>query len=287
MEFLIISGLSGAGKSRTADILEDLDFYCVDNMPVALMPPFAELCQATGGRYERVALVTDIRERESFNELFAALDSLWEMDFSYRILYVEADVPTIVQRYKETRRRHPLAQEGSSIEAAVKREMALLSGVRERADYILNTTGLTLGQLQSEIYKLFVGDDAKRPLKVSVTAFGFKYGIPLEADLVFDVRFLPNPFYVADLRNKTGLDKEVQNFIFSYREAREFRALLEEMVDFLMPLYVEEGKYSLTIAVGCTGGHHRSVAVAESLTRHIEERGQSASLVCRDLDKSV
>lgn len=285
MEFLIISGLSGAGKSRTADILEDLDFYCVDNMPVALLPKFAELCLATRGRYERVALVTDVRERDSFDELFKALDSLWEMELDYRILFVEADVPTIVNRYKETRRRHPLAPEGCSIEDAVSREINLLENLRERADYVINTSHLTLGQLQSEIYRLFVGENLSRALSVNVMSFGFKYGLPIEADLVFDVRFLPNPYYVSELKNRTGLEEPVRDFIMKHDVSNEFLKRLYELIRFLLPLYVEEGKHTLTIAVGCTGGRHRSVAVANALTEFIKQLSYDARLANRDIDK--
>jgi UPF0042 nucleotide-binding protein len=285
MEFLIISGLSGAGKSRAADILEDLDFYCVDNMPVVLIPKFAELCLATRGRYERVALVTDIRERESFEELFKALDSLWELDCDYKILFMEADIPTIVKRYKETRRRHPLTADGGSIEEAVRKEIALLAPVRERADYIINTAPLTLGMLQSEIYRLFVGEAEGRLLSVNVMSFGFKYGIPIEADLVFDVRFLPNPFYVAELRKLSGMDAAVFDFVFQHRDTGEFMRRLEALIDFLLPQYVEEGKHTLTIAIGCTGGRHRSVAVAKALTDYIKEQSNAARLINRDIDK--
>lgn len=285
MEFLIISGLSGAGKSRTADILEDLDFYCVDNMPVALLPKFAELCLATRGRYERVALVTDVRERDSFDELFKALDSLWEMELDYRILFVEADAATIVKRYKETRRRHPLAPEGGSIEAAVRREINLLENVRERADYVINTSNLTLGQLQGEIYRLFVGESLSRALAVNVMSFGFKYGLPIEADLVFDVRFLPNPYYVSELKSRTGMEKPVRDFIMKYDITGEFLSRLYELIRFLLPHYVEEGKHTLTIAVGCTGGRHRSVAVANELTEFIKQLGYDAKLSNRDADK--
>ena len=285
MEFLIISGLSGAGKSRTADILEDLDYYCVDNMPVALLPKFAELCLATRGRYERVALVTDVRERANFEELFKALDSLWEMELDYRILFVEADVPTIVKRYKETRRRHPLTLEGGTIEDAVRREINLLESLRERADFVINTSNLTLGQLQSEIYRLFVGENLSRTMTVSVMSFGFKYGLPIEADLVFDVRFLPNPYYVAELKNRTGLEQPVKDFIMKYDVPREFLDRLFELIRFLLPNYVEEGKHTLTIAVGCTGGRHRSVAIASELTDFIRQLGHDARLSNRDIDK--
>lgn len=285
MEFLIISGLSGGGKSRAADILEDLDFYCVDNMPVVLIPKFAELCLATQGRYNRVALVTDVRNSDSFEELFKALDSLWELGCNYRILFIEADIGSIVNRYKETRRRHPLATKACSIEEAVKKEIDLLEPVRERADFVINTTNLTLGMLQSEIYKLFVGEAVNRTLSVNVMSFGFKYGIPIEADMVFDVRFLPNPFYVNELRGLSGLDTPVSDFIFKYSETSEFLRRLKDFVAFLLPQYVEEGKHTLTIAIGCTGGRHRSVTVAKELTEFILLQGHSAQNTNRDIDK--
>ncbi len=285
MEFLIVSGMSGAGKSRAADILEDLDFYCVDNLPAALLPKFAEFCLGMGGRYERVALVTDIRDRGGFDDMFAALDALGTLDCKHHILFIEADVPTIVKRYKESRRPHPLQHEVMGVEAAVRLEASRLGTLRDRADYIINTSHLTLGQLQHEIYRLFVGDDSKRSLQVNVMSFGFKYGLPIEADMVFDVRFLPNPFYEPELKGKTGQDSEVREYIFRHGSAEEFLHRLSDLISFLVPQYVEEGKHTLTIAVGCTGGRHRSVAVAEALSELINSLGQSAELIHRDKDK--
>ena len=285
MEFLIISGLSGAGKSRAADMLEDLDYYCVDNMPIALIPKFAQICLAASERYERVALVTDIRERASFEELFKVLDGLWDLGCDYRILFMEADPANIVKRYKETRRRHPLATAGITIEDAIANEIKLLVPVRERADYIINTSDLTLGMLQSEIYRMFVGEDTKRKLVVNTMSFGYKYGIPMESDLVFDVRFLPNPYYVAELRDLNGLDEPVSEFVFRNETTQEFMDHLEKMIKFLLPLYVEEGKLSLTIAIGCTGGRHRSVAVAKALADYAESIGYASHNINRDIQK--
>lgn len=285
MEFLIISGLSGAGKSRTMDILEDLNYYCVDNMPVALIPKFAELCLATRSRYGHVALVTDIRERQGAKELFKALDELSALGCDYKILFVEADVPAIVKRYKETRRRHPLAPEGGSIEDAVQKEVAIMANMREHADYIIDTTNNTLGQLQREIYNMFMGKDINRVLTVNIISFGFKHGIPIEADLVFDVRFLPNPFYIPELREQNGRDKGVADYVFSHSATEEFMEHLESMIAFLLPHYVEEGKHSLTVAIGCTGGHHRSVAIAEALSKFVEQQGHKVLLIHRDIEK--
>ena len=285
MDFLIITGLSGAGKSRAADALEDLDYYCVDNLPVALMPKFAELCIATGGRYEKVALVTDVRAKNGFDELLKTLDQLKDMNCACRILYMDADVPTIVRRYKETRRPHPLAKRGGSIEEAVYREIDLLAPIRERADFIVNSSELTLGQLQARLFELIAPAGAKRQLEVTVEAFGFKYGVPLDADLVLDVRFLPNPYYLEELRPLTGLDRPVAQYVFDSNDARTFMAKLEDLLDFLLPLYVEEGKLSLLIAVGCTGGRHRSVAIAAALTEYLKAKGVSAENINREIKK--
>ena len=284
MEFLIISGMSGAGKSLTADILEDMGYYCVDNMPVALLPRFAELCRAAGGKYERVALVTDVREGESLSQLFATLDGLWSTGLEYRILFVEADVQTLVRRYKSSRRRHPLMSPGDSIEDAIARETAVLEPVRERADYIINTTGLTTAMLQSRIAGL-LSLSRERRLAVTVTAFGYKYGLPLDADLVLDVRFLPNPYYVEELRPLSGLDAPVYDFVLGSEGAQRFMELLEPLLGFLLPRYTEEGKYTLNIAVGCTGGRHRSVAVARAVTDLLIRGGADVALSCRDLEK--
>lgn len=285
MEFLIISGLSGAGKSRAADMLEDLDYYCVDNMPIALIPKFAQICLAASERYEKVALVTDIRERASFEELFKVLDGLWDLGCDYRILFMEADPTNIVKRYKETRRRHPLAVPGSTIEEAIANEIKLLAPVRERADYIINTSDLTLAMLQGEIYRMFVGEDTKRKLVVNVMSFGYKYGIPMESDLVFDVRFLPNPYYVAELRELNGLNTPVSEFVFRNETTKEFMSYLEQMMSFLLPLYVEEGKLGLTVSIGCTGGRHRSVAIAKALADYIESIGYASQNINRDIQK--
>lgn len=285
MDFLIITGLSGAGKSRAADVLEDLDYYCVDNMPVALMPRFAELCIATKGRYERVALVTDVREKDGFGELLSTLDQLNAMECNCRILYMDADEATLVKRYKETRRRHPLQQRGGTIEDAIAREKELLTPIRDRADVIVNSSALTLGMLQNRLFTLFAGAGKKREIDVTVMSFGFKHGIPMDADLVFDARFLPNPYYVEDLRPLCGLDRPVFEFVFSYQQTRQFMEKLEDLTDFLLPLYIEEGKLSLTIAIGCTGGHHRSVAIASALNDYLNAKGVNSVNINRDVDK--
>lgn len=283
MEFLIISGLSGAGKSQAADILEDMGYYCVDNLPITLLGRFAELCIASQGRYERVALVTDVRERESLGALLPALDGLWEMGLDYRILFVEADTASIVRRYKGSRRPHPLQEPGGSIEDAVRREAQALAPVRERADYIINTSGLSNNELQKRIRSLL--NAGERSFTITVMAFGYKYGLPMDADLVFDVRFLPNPYYVSELRPKSGLESDVASFVLSNPAAKQFMEKLEALLDFIVPLYAEEGRYTLNIAVGCTGGRHRSVAVANSIAMHLSDRREHVTAVFRDIEK--
>ena len=285
MEFIVISGLSGAGKSRVAAIMEDMDFYCVDNMPVVLIPKFVELCLSTRARYDRVALVTDIRGRESFDELFKALDEMVTMGYKYKILFVEASVKTIAKRYKETRRKHPLDPNGGHIEEAIQREMKILSRVRENADYIIDTSEYTLGMLQRRLYDIFCGDNKDRSITINVTSFGFKYGMPIDADLVYDVRFLPNPYYSPELKDKTGLDQAVKDFVFSYEQTNEFMVKILDLMKFLMPYYIEEGKPSLVIGIGCTGGRHRSVAIAEELAAGLGRMGYKTEVYHRDIKK--
>ena len=285
MEFLIITGLSGAGKTQAANFLEDLDYYCVDNMPVALMPRFAELCLDTRGRFEKVALVTDTRDREGFGQLLSTIEELRKMDCTVRILYMDADVPTLVRRYKESRRPHPLSEKGMSMEDAVRKEEELLAPLKEKADFVVNTSTLTLGMLQNRLFSFFAGEGRRRGLDVTVMSFGFKHGIPLDADLVFDARFLPNPFYVETLRPLSGLDRPVAEYVFSYQQARTFMEKLEDLIAYLLPFYMEEGKLTLTIAIGCTGGRHRSVAIASALHKHLLASNVSSVNVNRDIDK--
>ena len=287
MEFIIISGLSGAGKSSAAAFLEDLGFYCVDNLPVALITSFAGICMAGAGtgRYSRVALVTDIRGGQTFDELFQALDELKEMKLDYQLLFVEASDEVIINRYKETRHTHPLTRQGYSLPEAVQLERMALEPVRRRASHILNSTGLNLSKFRGELLRLFGMGSLNEAITVSVTSFGFKYGIPIDADLVFDVRFLPNPYYIAELKECTGLEEAVRTFLFGYRQTHEFLRHLEELFSFLLPQYVEEGKSSLVIAIGCTGGHHRSVAVAHELAAYITREGYQVTENHRDISR--
>ena len=285
MEFVIISGLSGAGKSKTASFLEDIGFYVVDNMPAPLIPRFAELCMAGQGRYDRVALVTDIRGGQTFEGLFTALDEMKGLGCAYKILFVEAGAETIINRYKETRRLHPLARDGQSLDEAVRREREALSPVRQRAEYIIDTTALSTAKLRGEVLRLFGSGGPAAGMTVNVISFGFKHGIPIEADLVLDVRFLPNPYYIKELRDQTGLDEAVYSFVFGYQQTRDFMTHLENLLGFLLPQYVAEGKTVLVIAVGCTGGHHRSVAITRALADFVRQKGYTACENHRDMTR--
>lgn len=284
MRFLIVTGQSGAGKSRTASTLEDLGYYCVDNLPPELIQQFAEVCLATTGRYERVALVSDVRAGQSFEGLLSGLDALDAMGCRYSIVYIEAETDAIIKRYKESRRSHPLSRDGTSLAEAIEKEKKLLTPVRDRADFIINTTSLSTARLRSDLIRLFE-DEPQRAMAVNIQSFGFKYGIPMDADLMFDVRFLPNPYYIAELKPKSGLTPEVRDFIFKFQQSNDFLLKLEDMLAFLLPHYFEEGKTSLVIAVGCTGGRHRSVAVAKEISDFVAKRGYPVALSHRDLNR--
>lgn len=285
MEILIISGLSGSGKSQAASYLEDIGYYTVDNLPAEMMVKFAEFCVASGGHYDRVALVYDIRAGEPFTVLVETLDQIRAIGVTCRMLFLEASTATIVNRYKETRRIHPLSNGGQSIEKCIQQEREMLSPIRDHADFIIDSTSFSTAKLRSELLNLFGTQGDHVGLHVNVLSFGFKHGIPIEADLVFDVRFMPNPFYVAELKRKTGLDKDVRDFVFSFHQTHDFMDQLEKMVSFLLPLYGEEGKSVLVIAIGCTGGHHRSVAVAHELSEYIAKSGYQVTENHRDISR--
>ena len=285
MELIIVTGMSGAGKSLASKALEDIGYYCVDNMPADLIPQFAQLCLATKGRYERVALVTDVRANLTFDALFKALDSLDQMHLQYTIVYVEADTEVIIKRYKETRRKHPLTKDGSELTAAVERERVLLEPIRNRANAIIDTSALSTAKLRGEVINLVAGDMKDHAMSVTLVSFGFKYGLPMEADLVFDVRFLPNPYYIHELKQKTGLEPEVRDFVFSYQQTKDFLAKVEDLLTFCLPSYVDEGKTNLVIAIGCTGGKHRSVAVAKELGEFAAQKGYTTTVSHRDLGR--
>jgi len=284
MEFILISGMSGAGKSKAASFMEDMDFFCVDNLPAPLIVKFAELGMAGAGVYERVVLVSDVRSGKRFDALFDALDQLKAMNCSYRILFMDAADETIIKRYKETRRSHPLEDENRSLEQAIALEREMLRPLRDRAEYIIDTTSLSTAKLKGELRRLFVhGGEKQGKMALRILSFGFKHGVPMEADLVFDVRFLPNPYYQAELRQQTGLDEGVREYVFSTPATYEFLDKLKDFTGWLLPRYEEEGKTMLVIAVGCTGGHHRSVAIAHALAEHYRAQGWQVAENHRDL----
>ena len=285
MEILIISGLSGGGKSKAASFLEDVGFYIVDNMPAAMILKFAEFCAAGNGRYDRVALVYDVRTDDSFTELFQVLDQLKAKVSTCRMLFLEASPDVIIHRYKETRRRHPLSDKVQSLEEAVQTERKLMQPVKERADMIVDTTYTSTAQLRSQLLAHFTSNTEKEKMSVSVSSFGFKHGLPLEADLVFDVRFMPNPFYIETLRPQTGLDREVADYVFGFQQTKDYLKHLESLLSFSLPLYAEEGKTNLVIAVGCTGGHHRSVAVTHALADYVRKLGYPVVESHRDMNR--
>lgn len=282
MRFIIITGLSGAGKSQTIKILEDLGFFCVDNMPPALLPKFTELCSQTNNKIENVALVIDIRGGKLFDDLLNILSAVKEQGFSYDILFLEALDEVLVKRFKETRRIHPLSPEGRII-TGIEKEREILENIRKRANYIIDTSNLTTRQLREQITSIFVEGKNYEGVIIEVMSFGFKYGIPTDSDLVFDVRFIPNPFYVETLRKLTGKDKLVEDYVLQWDETTEFINKSFDMLEFLIPNYIKEGKSQLVISVGCTGGKHRSVTIAEQLSKLLRAKGHRVIVEHRDV----
>ena len=285
MEILIITGLSGGGKSRAASYLEDIGYYTVDNLPAEMMVKFADFCAGSSGRYDRVALVYDVRSGEPTDILIETLERLKASGVNCRMLFLEADNQTIVNRYKETRRMHPLQKKGESVEQAIRREREWMQPVRDHADYVLDTSGFSTTKLHAEILNLFSDATLEDGMHVNVLSFGFKNGIPVEADLVMDVRFMPNPYYIEDLKRKTGLDDAVRDYVFSFSQTNDFMKRMEDLLSFLLPLYSEEGKTILVIGIGCTGGHHRSVAVAHALSEYIQSIGYPVTEIHRDITR--
>ena len=264
MKFVIVTGLSGAGKSTALKMLEDMGYFCVDNLPIALLPKFAELAHAPGSDISQVAVGVDIRNGRSLDEMSSVLEHLKASGVAYQILYLEASDEVLVKRYKETRRTHPLAKQGR-VEDGIRQEREKLLYLKENATYILDTSQLLTRELKKALEQIFVGEKNFKNLMITVLSFGFKYGIPSDCDLVFDVRFLPNPYYVEGLKYKTGNDKEVQDFVMGYELSHTFLDKLVDMLEFLIPNYILEGKNQLVIGIGCTGGKHRSVTLANKL----------------------
>lgn len=284
MEILIVSGLSGSGKSKAVSFLEDIGFYVIDNMPAEMILKFAEFCAAGNARYDRAALVYDIRSGGNFALLFEIVRQLKET-VNCRLLFLTASPGVIIRRYKETRRLHPLAEQAGSLEEAVHLEQEMLRTVQEHADYIIDTSAFSTAKLRSELISRFGNASDSGDFTVNFLSFGYKHGVPLEADLMFDVRFLPNPFYVESLRGLTGRDAAVYDYVMGFSETREYLAKLYELLEFSLPLYRAEGKTMLVVAVGCTGGHHRSVALTHALAEHVHGLGYQVKENHRDMSR--
>ena len=284
LDFVVITGLSGAGKSYAIKCFEDMGFFCVDNLPTTLMPTFSDLAARSSQKFYRVALGIDVREGEYLSHLLDAIGELKRRRHTVEVLFIEASEEALIPRYHETRRRHPLGGDGNVLDA-IRAERKAMAHMREIADRIVDTSNTTVHQLRAQLIELYGTPKTRPGLATSLVSFGFKHGIPLDADLVFDVRFLPNPHFVEGLRSLDGRDARVHDFIFEHEESRELLARLQDFLTFLLPRYEREGKSYLTIALGCTGGRHRSVAFAEALRRFVDQLGFSPSVVHRDLDR--
>lgn len=286
MELLIVTGMSGAGKSQAANVLEDIGYYCVDNIPPAIIPSFVELSARSGDLLNKMAIVTDIRGGVLFSEIEQVLNSLKNNSVDYKILFLDSSDDVLIRRYKENRRRHPMADaENMSLSAAVKKEREMLKKIRFMSDYIIDTSHISIAQLKVQLSNVFCGS-VSNVLKIQCKSFGFKYGSDTEADLVIDVRCLPNPFYVEDLKLKTGLDKEVRDYVMASSDSKEFLAKLLSFIDCSVPLYAKEGKSQLVISIGCTGGKHRSVTFAQLIGEHLQNENYNCSITHRDIYKS-
>ena len=287
MRFVVVTGMSGGGKSSALRMLEDAGFYCVDNLPVPLIEKFVELIAAPGGEVTKVALGLDVRADQAFEDVQKILEKLRINGYNFEILFMEATDTTLLKRYKESRRMHPLSQDGR-IEDGINKERGILKDIRNKSDYVIDTSNLLTRELKEELEKIFVKNEEYNSLMVTILSFGFKHGIPADADLVFDVRFLPNPFYIEELKYKTGNDKEVQDYVMGFDEAHIFVEKLADMVNFLIPNYVKEGKYQLVIGIGCTGGKHRSVTLANELyCRMKNQGGYGLKIFHRDVGQGI
>lgn len=286
MKFVIVTGMSGAGKTTVLKFLEDINFFCVDNLPPALLPKFAELCFENEGEIDRVALGIDIRGGKLFSDLLETISQLGESGYNFEVLFLNASDKTLIKRYKESRRSHPLSR-GGSIEEGIAKERKILEDIRRRSAYIIDTTNILTRELKEQINNIFLDNKNFDSLIITVCSFGFKYGIPVDSDLVFDVRFLPNPYYISELKELTGNDSPVSDYVMGFEESLVFRDKLIDMVEYLIPYYIKEGKNQLVISIGCTGGKHRSVTIANALYNALKEKEHSAVLKHNDIEKDA
>lgn len=287
MEFVIISGMSGAGKTSALHIMEDIGYYCVDNIPTSLLQTLYKLCKDSSDKaMKRVAVVVDVRGNGDYEVMYDDLENFKKNNEGVSILYIDAKVDSLIVRYKETRRRHPLTErlKDGSVAAAVKEEQRLLVPVKTLADYSIDTTFMSIKQLRERIISMFL-ENSSNSIMITFVSFGFKYGIPLESDLIIDVRCLPNPFYIAELKEHTGLEKCIQDYVLDSEETQEFVKRLIDWLDYSLPLYLKEGKSELVVGIGCTGGKHRSVTIAELLDNYFMEKGYKCIVQHRDVKK--
>lgn len=282
LDIKIITGLSGSGKSTALAAFEDAGFYCVDNMPVTLLPKFLEMPVETTGGVQGLAFVMDLREKLFLSSCPDVFDALRQKQYQIEILFLEAEEKIIIQRYSQTRRHHPLAGDKGLV-AAIREERQRLDGLRQASDRIIDTSGLTIHDLKSFVFKLLQKNTTRSPMRIHVLSFGFKYGVPHDADIIMDVRFLPNPYFDAELKNLDGKSQKVNNYVLNNNTGKAFIARFQEMLDFLIPLYRDEPKAYLTIAIGCTGGLHRSVAVAEAIYEHLHKQEQPVEITHRNI----
>ena len=284
MEFIIVTGVSGSGKSCVVKALEDIGFFCIDNMPPQLIHKFADICKGNSS-IEKVALVTDIRGGELFLQLWDSVEEMRRLGLNIKVLFLYADHDVVKRRYKETRRKHPLLDiSGGDIDKAISTEFEILMPIRENSDYCIDTSLMSTAKLKESVLNNFL-EDITESMMISCISFGFKYGVPDEADLVFDVRCLPNPFYIPELKQKTGMDADVREFVMQHETAQTLQSKLFDLIDFLIPQYIAEGKSQLVIAFGCTGGKHRSVTFAENMFKHLSEEKLTVRLLHRDCGK--
>lgn len=287
MRFVIVTGLSGAGKTQAIRNLEDLGYFCVDNLPPTLIPKFAEACYQTDGRIDKIALVIDIRGGKFFDDLFESLNYLKEQGYKYEILFLDASDEVLIKRFKESRRKHPLAPDGRILNG-ISMERNKLREVKDRANNIIDTSKLATRELREEITKIYAEEgQVETELMITVLSFGFKYGIPVDSDLVFDVRFLPNPYYIPELKKYSGNDNVVSDYVMNFKETNEFIDKLTDMLEFLIPNYLKEGKRQLIVSIGCTGGRHRSVTIANVIYEKLKADGHKVNIDHRDIEEDV
>ncbi|MBP3284357.1 MAG: RNase adapter RapZ [Clostridia bacterium] len=284
MKFVIVTGLSGAGKSQAVKILEDMDFFCVDNLPQALIPKFLEMCKKSEDKFEKVAIVMDIRAGMWFDKSFPALAMIEDAGYQYEILFLDASDNTLIKRFKTTRRRHPLAP-NDRLNVGIQREREMLVNLKNRAKYVIDTSNMSVKQLREELLNIFEYGKSFEELFIGVTSFGFKNGIPTDVDLVFDARFLPNPYHVESLREFNGKDERIKDYVMSFPETEILIGKIMDYLEFVIPGYIKEGRTQLIIGIGCTGGKHRSVVISEEITKRLTEHGHRVQIAHRDIGK--